>query len=107
MLMIPTSVADVSCQAVSPWFSQLGLSVRADSIVVPHLCAGLGQDSAGRSAQNSASASPPVLRPPRTVHQPRACTPRTVVRRPTPPQTRAQTAAANLGANKALASDRS
>src|ERR1700694_4935526 len=50
MLMIPTSVADVSCQAVSPWFSQLGLSVRADSIAVPHLCWGLGRTAPGRSA---------------------------------------------------------
>src|SRR5580700_10718282 len=32
MLMIPTSVADVSCHAVSPEFSQVGASFRADSI---------------------------------------------------------------------------
>src|SRR5580658_3037783 len=32
MLMIPTSVADVSCHAVSPEFSQLGASFRADNI---------------------------------------------------------------------------
>jgi hypothetical protein len=37
MLMIPTSVADVSCHAVSPEFSQLGSGVRADNIAIPHL----------------------------------------------------------------------
>ena len=37
MLMIPTSVADVSCHAVSPEFSQLGSGFRVDSIAIPHL----------------------------------------------------------------------
>jgi hypothetical protein len=60
----------------SPWFSQLGLSVRADSIAI-HFCAGIGQDSAGRAAQNCVRDNRQVLRPPRTVHKPIACTART------------------------------
>jgi len=37
MLMIPTSVAEVSCQAVSPLSSQVGSGVKAASIAIPHL----------------------------------------------------------------------
>src|ERR1700693_5861096 len=71
MLMIPTSVADVSCQAVSPWFNQLGLSVSAASIAVPHLCVGYGRSA--RCALEMNSGKPPRcdLQPPRT--DPTAC----------------------------------
>ena len=64
MLMIPTSVADVSCHAVSPEFSQLGSGFRADKHcdTSPLRC-WLGMCDDVRVAGNSVRGGRAVLRP--------------------------------------------
>src|SRR5580700_9167138 len=78
MLMIPTSVADVSCHAVSPGFSQLGSGFRVDNIAIPHLMTLLMRRYVACAlVRNCVRARRAVLRPRRTDPWPAVCTPRT------------------------------
>src|ERR1700722_9926736 len=59
--MIPTNVADVSCHAVSPEFSQLGSGFRAASIARPHLCFWLGSERGALCRQSLSAAKAPFF----------------------------------------------